>query len=118
MIKHIRHVILFLCRKYEGRGEKAKGTTIAREIREVYGNFAIKERTCQKWMKRFKGGDKDEEDVEDKKRSGRPSKFNEDALRQLVEEDPTQTTREMAKSLNTSQMTVVRHLKKMGLVRF
>uniref|UniRef100_A0A914CMP6 Transposase n=1 Tax=Acrobeloides nanus TaxID=290746 RepID=A0A914CMP6_9BILA len=56
------------------------------------------------------------EDLEDEARSGRPSTFNEDELRRLVEEDPKRTTRELAAILQKDKALVWRHLQAIGMI--
>lgn len=67
--------------------------------------------TCEKWFTKFRNKDYD---LKDKSRSGRPIEANVDELKTLVEEDPRQTTLELAKVMDTSKATVHRHLIQMG----
>ena len=69
--------------------------------------------TVYDWFQRFKDGD---ESLEDQLRSGRPSKFDGVALRNLVESNPAQSIRDLSSQLNSSSTTVYRHLKAMGKV--
>lgn len=114
MKKHLRHVLLWLFDK----DNLIKNREAAREIQEVYGNGAITEQGCGKWLRKFRSGDKDVDDLEDEPRSGRPSNLNEEELKLLVEWDPKATVRELAEILQTSHMTVWRHLRDMGMVSF
>ena len=108
-LKHIRHCLLFLFD--EG--------LIAKQARErvcaIYDNGAISYRTAKEWFSRFRAGDRS---VEDLSRSGRPVEFDEDALKQAVEEDGKVTIRELAQHFNFSFGTIQRHLRKMGKVNF
>lgn len=106
--EHFRHILLFEF----NRGVKA--VDAARNIRAVYGEDAIVDRTAQKWFKHFKEGNFS---LEDSPRSGRPSEFDEDRLNDLIHDDPRQTTRELAEKLGCGQTTVVRHLNTMGKVQ-
>uniref|UniRef100_A0A914D6U4 Mos1 transposase HTH domain-containing protein n=1 Tax=Acrobeloides nanus TaxID=290746 RepID=A0A914D6U4_9BILA len=72
------------------------------EIQGVYGQDSIAQRTCGKWLKKFRDGDKDVEDLEDEPRSGRPSNLNDEELCLLVEMDPKATVRELAEVLQKS----------------
>ncbi|XP_076054424.1 histone-lysine N-methyltransferase SETMAR-like [Oratosquilla oratoria] len=71
------------------------------------------ERTAQKWFKKFRSGNFN---LEDAPRSGRPA-FDEDALNQLIYEDPRQSTRELEQAIRHDHATVARHLQKMGKVQ-
>lgn len=51
------------------------------------------------------------QNVEDKERSGRPKKFEEEELEALLDEDPCQTQEELAKSLRVTQSTISMRLK-------
>ncbi|XP_076047479.1 histone-lysine N-methyltransferase SETMAR-like [Oratosquilla oratoria] len=72
------------------------------------------ERTAQKWFKKFRSGNFN---LEDAPRSGKPSAFDEDALNQLLHEDPRQSTRELEQAIGYDHATVARHLQKMGKVQ-
>lgn len=106
-INHIRHVMLFLF------DAGLNGTEAASKICEVYGADAINMRTCQRWFSRFKNGDRS---LEEMPRSGRPSLFNDDQLRTLVEAEPKLTVRELGDRLQQPFQTVHRHLLKIGKV--
>ncbi|XP_014469804.1 PREDICTED: uncharacterized protein LOC106741901 isoform X2 [Dinoponera quadriceps] len=54
------------------------------------------ERTCGKLMQRFKEGDIE---VQDKKRSGQPKKFDDEELQELLDENPAQTLKELSAQL-------------------
>lgn len=114
MKKHLRHVILWLFDK----NNEITGTDVANEIREVYGQDAITEQACRKWLRKFRAGDKNVEDLEDEPRSGRPSNFDDEELRRLVEEDPKRTIRELVVLLDSSYGSVQCHLHSIGLVSF
>jgi transposase len=137
--KHIRHVIFWLYEKCRARGAKAKGTEIAREIREVYGNGAVSEDTCQRWLSRFRESEKPqrkglrseknvpeevsnnqniESKIKDKPRSGRPSTFDDNELQRLIGEDPKVTIRELLLIFQVSVFTIHEHLHKLGYVCF
>ncbi|CAG0894362.1 unnamed protein product [Darwinula stevensoni] len=80
------------CLLYEFRlGEKAADAH--RRLCQAFGEGAISEKTCFDRFARFKSGNYS---VEDKPRSGRPSELDDEALLQLVEADPSMTTRDMA----------------------
>lgn len=85
-----------------------------RILEEVYGEHALAEATCREWFRRFKSGDYD---VEDKERPGRPQKFEDEELESLLDEDPCQTLKELATSLNVTQAAVSLRLKAMGMIQ-
>lgn len=93
--------------------KKIKAIAAAIELNEVYGEGTMSVRTVESWFRRFKSGDLS---VEDKPRSGRPSQFDEDALAQVVEQDPKTTVRELAIKLQKPVMSVYRHLIAIGKV--
>ncbi|GAB6032571.1 hypothetical protein CHUAL_014039 [Chamberlinius hualienensis] len=98
--EHFRHLLLF----YFNQGFKA--AKAARDICGVYGGGAITERTAQKWFSRFKSG---KFELSHPPRSGRPVRFNEDRLKELIHEDPRQSNRELAQQMGCSHATVARH---------
>ena len=63
---------------------------------EAYGEAALSDRTCREWFQKFKNGDFD---VEDKDRSGRPKIYEDAELEELLEEDSSQTQKELALTL-------------------
>ena len=91
---HIRHCILYKFKK----GSKA--SQAPRNIRSVYKNEAPRVRTCQRWFKQFESGNFT---LEESLRSGRPSSIPLKVLKVVVEENPKQTARELAKKFSTCQ---------------
>jgi len=85
----IRHCMLF---EFD-RG--LSGAAVAKEICEVYGDRILT----------------------DQPREGRPSIVNDDVLESLLETNPRQTTRELAKQLGCSHTTVESHLHALGKIR-
>ena len=71
------------------------------------GDNAIGESMARKWFSRFK---EDRFDIIDSPRSGRPSRFNEDRLNTLIDNDPSQCTRELANVMNCDHSAIVLHL--------
>lgn len=104
--EHIRHCLLYEFRK----GSSA--TEACRNICALYTG-AVKTRTCQLWFKRFKNGDCD---ITDKPRSGRRPTLKEEILKDIIELDPRQSTRNLAAKLNVSCSTVHEHLKRIGKI--
>uniref|UniRef100_A0A914DUH9 Mos1 transposase HTH domain-containing protein n=1 Tax=Acrobeloides nanus TaxID=290746 RepID=A0A914DUH9_9BILA len=99
--KHLRHVLLWLYDKDNSISKRAA----SKELREVYGNEGFGDNVCGIWLKRFRDGNKNIDDLDDKPRSGRPSTLNDEELRLLVEMDPKATVRELAEVLQKSVST-------------
>ena len=78
----------------------------------VYGEGVIGESTARKWFAKFKNGNFD---INDTPLNGRPSEFDEDHLKALLNKESRQTSRELAKKMNCDQKTILNHL---HLMRF
>ncbi|GBP98198.1 Mariner Mos1 transposase [Eumeta japonica] len=76
---------------------------------EAYNEAALRERTCREWFQKFKNGDFD---VEDKDRNGRPKIYEDVEL----EEDPSQTQKELALTLEVTQQAVSHRLQSSGII--
>lgn len=103
---HLRHCMRFLF------DQGLKATAAAESINAVYGKIVTANK-CQFWFRKFREGDTS---LSDAPRSGRPSDFNEDALKDLVESDPRLTIQEMSERVSAPWSTVQEHLKKIGKV--
>lgn len=110
--RHFRHCLLFLYDK----NNLVSAAEAARQLGAVYGEEAPKETACRKWLTRFKDGSKDIDDLDDEERSGRPTEFDEDRLREAIEQDPRFTIRELSILLNSSIGSIHRHLHAIGKV--
>ena len=95
---HIRHCLL-----YEFHSKK-NATQATNSIFLVYDDLALDVRTCQKWFARFSSGDFD---LNDKDHPGRPIEANDSFLDELLEQDPRQSTKNLAIQLNCSFNTVL-----------
>uniref|UniRef100_A0A915DPD1 Mos1 transposase HTH domain-containing protein n=1 Tax=Ditylenchus dipsaci TaxID=166011 RepID=A0A915DPD1_9BILA len=104
--EHLRHSLLFLFVSGKNQNQALAA------IREAYGNKAISERSLYRWYERFSNGDNS---LNDEDRSGRPISFNDEQLRELVEENHRLTTRELAEQMNVaSNKTIANHLHLLG----
>ncbi|KAL6254762.1 hypothetical protein P5V15_014091 [Pogonomyrmex californicus] len=64
---------------------------------ETYGEHAPSIRTYETWFRQFKSGDFN---VKDSECSGRPQKCEDEQLQELLDDDPTQTQRQLAEALH------------------
>ncbi|GBP41296.1 Mariner Mos1 transposase [Eumeta japonica] len=76
---------------------------------EAYKEAALSKKTCGEWFQKFKNGDFD---VKNKERSGRP-KISKDAE---LEEDSSQTQKELALTLEITQQAISHRLKSLGKI--
>ncbi|KAL6255560.1 hypothetical protein P5V15_013904 [Pogonomyrmex californicus] len=104
--EHLRHALLFLF------NQKKKAVESHRLLVETY-EHAPSIRTCETWFRQFKSGDFY---VKDSERSGRPQKCEDEQLQELLDDDPTQTQRQLAEALHVSQETISRRLRAMGKI--
>ena len=85
-----------------------------RLLREAYGEHAPSQDTCERWFRRFKSGDFDVADKE----HGKPQKRYEDVeLQALLDEDDSQTQKQLAEQLSVSQQAVSNRLREMGKIQ-
>ena len=71
---------------------------------ETYDGVSPSIKICEYWFRRFKSGDFN---VSDKDRSGQPKKLENADLQALLEENPAQSTSELARQLNVDCTTVI-----------
>ncbi|GBP93013.1 Mariner Mos1 transposase [Eumeta japonica] len=76
---------------------------------EAYNEAALSERACCKWVQKFEDGDFD---LEDKDHSRRPKIYEDGEL----EEDFSQTQKELALTLEVTQPAISHHLKSIGMI--
>ena len=100
-----RHSLLF---QYELGGSAAQAH---RESHAVLDEECLNERICRGWFARFRFGDLS---IEDKPRSGRSVKFDQETLLELVDRNPSLSLREMASELGSNHTTIRRQLVKLG----
>jgi histone-lysine N-methyltransferase SETMAR len=105
---HIRH-----CTLYEFNLQK-NANQATKSIRSVYGVDVLEVRTCQRWFDRFRSGDFG---LNDKEHTGRPVEVDDDRLEELLEEDPRQSSRDLALKLSVTHTTVLSRLHALGKVQ-
>ena len=93
-------------------GCKAAETTC--NINNAFGPGTANKHTVQWWVKKLCKGN---ESLEVEEGSSRPSEFDNDQLRGIIEADPLITTQEVAEKLNVNHPMVVWHLKQIGKVK-
>ena len=104
---HYRHFML-LC---FNSGKNASKTHD--ELCSVYGENAVSLRVCYQWFSKFRSGNFS---IEDAPRSGRPTVIKNDQVKQIVDQNPQLTTRQIADIASVSKSTISRHLKEIGYV--
>ena len=100
--RHLREILVYFFNLKKSAAEAHQ------LLVEAYGEGALSERTCREWFQKFKNGDFD---VEDKDRSGRPKIYEDAELEELLEEDSSQTQKELALTLEVTQQAVSHRLK-------
>lgn len=94
--------------------QKKSAAEAHRILVETYGDNALSNTTCRDWFRRFKNNDFD---LEDKERSGAPTKFEDEELEALLDLDPCQTLVELGKTLQVDASTVSKRLKALGMIQ-
>lgn len=82
-----------------------------RALCKAFGDDVLSERQCRTWFQRFRDGD---ESLEDEKRGNPPQIVDNDELKNAIESDPCQTTRELAELFDCDHTTILRHLHAIG----
>ena len=93
--------------------QQLKASDTTQKICQIEGQGSLSVHTTRKWFKRFKEGDTS---LKDKQRSGRPSTTDNEVLRELIEANPSTSTRRLSGETGVSQSTIVRHLHELGKV--
>lgn len=94
--------------------QKKSAAEAHRILVETYGDNALSNTTCRDWFRRFKNNDFE---LEDKERSGAPTKFEDEELKALLDQDPCQTLVELGKTLQVDASTVSKRLKALGMIQ-
>lgn len=105
---HIRHILLFLFRKGEGP------TEAQRQICAVYGESAIKYKTCQRWFDRFRSGDFE---LQDAARPGRPAVADDVQILAAVKNNPLSGPCEIAERFGMEPRALLGRLLGLGVTR-
>ena len=87
-----------------------------RMLSEAYGDYISSISTCEYWVWRYK---KDDFDMEDKEHVGQPKKFENEKVKALLDQDPSQT-QELTESLNVDRSTIFqtwKPLKAIGMIQ-
>jgi len=95
--EHFRHILLYYFRKGKNADQLAKN------LRDLYGDNALKERQYRNCFTKFRSGDFS---LEDEPRSGRPSEVDDDQIKALIDLDCHVTEREIVDKLNIPKFTV------------
>ena len=99
--KHFRHILLFYFRKAKNAARAAKN------LRDVYGEEALKDRQCRNWFDKFRAGDFS---LKDEQRSGRPNEVDFDKIKAIIESDHHLTVQKIEEMLKIPKSTIVRHI--------
>ena len=75
---------------YFRKGENA--AQVAKKLRNVYGEEALKDRQCRNWFDKFRSGDFS---LKEDPRSGRPNEVDDDQIKAIIESDRHVTVREI-----------------------
>lgn len=94
--------------------QKKSAAEAHRVLVETYGDNALSNTTCRDWIRRFKSNDFD---LENKERSGAPTKFEDKESEALLEEVPCQTLVELGKTIQVDASTVSKRLKALGMIQ-
>ncbi|XP_066864385.1 histone-lysine N-methyltransferase SETMAR-like [Kogia breviceps] len=105
--QHFQHSMLYFFKK-------AKNTTeTQKNICAVYGEGAVTDQMCQKWLEKFCAGDFS---LENTPWSGRPVEVDSYQIETLIENNQRYTTREIANTLKISKSSAENHLHQLAYV--
>jgi hypothetical protein len=88
-------------------------TGATKNICDMYGSDVIKVRLTQRWFSKLRSGDFS---LIYKPRAGRPLKSDDHNLKVIIDTNSRLTTREKALMIGVKKSTVLRHLKRIGMV--
>ena len=121
MENYVQSIVL-LCSIHKGHSRTALifyrhlMKTIAesfRLLREIRGEHAPSKDTCERWFRHFKSGDYNTRQEHGKL----PKKFEDVELQALLNEDDSQTQKQLAEQLGVSQQAVSNRLREMGKIQ-
>ena len=98
---------------YFRKGKSAQ--QVAKNLCDLYADKILKERQCRNWFIKFCSADFSLKD--EPPRSGRPSDFDEDDIKALIELQHHVTMREIEEQLEIPKSIVYRHIKSLELVK-
>ena len=102
--EHMRHALLFMY----NQGKKCQRVTVR------LWKFMGIARTCETWFRQFKNGDFD---LNDAARSGKRKSCDDAELQALLDEDDTQTQRQLAEALGVQQQAISKRLRATGKIQ-
>ena len=105
--EHFRHILLFYFRKGKNAAQ------VAKKLRDVYDEEALKDRQCRNWFNKIRFGDFS---LKDEQLSGRPNE-DDDQIKPIIESDHHVTMRGIEEMLKISKTTIYRHIQRLGLVK-
>ncbi|KAG5339333.1 SETMR methyltransferase, partial [Acromyrmex charruanus] len=103
------HVIFLYEYKLGNNAAKA-----ARNINQAFGENTVNDQKVQHWFEKFRSGDFS---LQNEPRRRPKTSVKNDALKALVETNPTVSTREFATRMNVDHTTILRHLSEIGKVK-
>ncbi|GFW57137.1 histone-lysine N-methyltransferase SETMAR [Trichonephila clavipes] len=104
---HLRYCVLY-------EFQKGSNASVAcKNLCAVFGKDIVNVRTFQRWLTKFQAGDLS---LQERDRSGRPSKIDNDVLRSMLENNPHLTSREIAEEFGIHHTTVGDYIKSLGFV--
>ncbi|XP_050450395.1 histone-lysine N-methyltransferase SETMAR-like [Cataglyphis hispanica] len=83
----------------------------ARNINQAFGENTVNDRKVQRWFEKFRSGDFS---LQNEPRGRPKTSVKNDALKALVETNPTVSSRELAARMEVDHTTILRHLSKIG----
>ena len=99
--EHFRHILLFYFRKGKNTAQAAK------QLRDVYGDEALKDRQCQNWFDKFRSGDFS---LKDEQRSDRPNEVDDDQIKAIIESHRHVTKQGIEEMLKIPTSTIDCHI--------
>ncbi|XP_046838008.1 histone-lysine N-methyltransferase SETMAR-like [Vespa crabro] len=86
----------------------------ARNINQAFGENTVNDRKVQRWFENFRSGDFS---LQNEPRGRPETSMKNDALKALVETNPTVSSRELAARMEVDHTTILRHLSEIGKVK-